>query len=339
MPTGDAAEFDVSCIDSVHVVLHDGNPDFSSVPSECIDVSGATSLADLRAQIRGKFTMPIPDEIIAIEVRGLTMSSPGACGTGMDIFYAGEEYIGQEVVSLEVAGAYDCKAIKNDAQHRVRPVDFLALASTPPGMPPVCSPLDLFDLSLGAIRPTNIFLPPFPTSLMEFGTFAEVDPATGIATLPAWGSALPTSCLASSSFDMFFASCIYPGNATVCGGPGEIEVPLLTDLDIVETIDRDIFAEYPVLVFGAVWDTVTKRPIEGATITLGDPSRGQILYADRGAGKRLDPKQVSKTTASGLFLAYMREPSVVTISQGASMKTMRLGGVTGWGSAVIVPLR
>jgi hypothetical protein len=92
-------------------------------------------------------------------------------------------------------------------------------------------------------------------------------------------------------------------------------------------------------VFGIVYDSVANKPVEGATVELADPSRGKIFYADRGAGNRLDPKQVSATTTGGLFLAYMREPSVVNVKQGASTKSMRLGGVTGWGSAVIVPLR
>jgi hypothetical protein len=340
MPTGDAANFDVSCIDTVHVVLHDGSTDFSDLTSQCIPVANATSLEDLQAQIRGKFELSLEDEdLVAIEVRGLTMTIPGECGTGMNIFYGGEEFVGQERIDLRIEGAFDCKQIKADRELKVRPIDFLALASTPAGMPPVCRPADTSDAWLGAIRPTNISLPDFPTALIEVGVFSIVDETTELATLPAWGNALPTSCLAASSFDLFSASCIYPGNATVCAQPGEVEVPMLEDFTILDTIDRDVFVEFPTLVFGVVYDTVTKRPVEGATVALADPARGKIFYADRGAGNRLDPKQVIATTASGLFLAYMKEPSVVNVTQGGSSKAMRLGGVTGWGSAVIVPLR
>ncbi|MBA2544004.1 MAG: hypothetical protein H0V17_30455 [Deltaproteobacteria bacterium] len=338
MPSGDDAELDVSCVTTVHVVVHDGSSDFSQVPNECIEVSSPTSLADLQAQIRGKLTMALPDEIIAVEVRGLTNTTPGACGTGMNVFYGGEEFVGQDDIALRVEGAMDCSALQAQGEHRIRPIDFLSLASTPADTAPVCSTLDIPSLQLGAIRPTNIFLPEFPTSLMEFGAFAQLDAATGLATLPAWGGALPTSCLASSSFDIFSASCIYPGNKSVCGAAGETEVPLLPDSVIFETVDREIFDELPVLVMGVVYDTVTKRPVEGATVTL-DPERGRVVYASRGSANRLDPLDVTATTKAGLFLAYMREPSVATITQGASTKAMRLGGVTGWGSAVIVPLR
>ena len=338
MPSGDNAAFDVSCVTTVHVVVHDGSADFSQVPHECIEVSSPTSLADLQAQIRGKLTMALPDEIIAVEVRGLTNTTPGACGSGMNVFYAGEEYLGQEAIALRVDGAMDCAAMQASGEHRIRPIDFLALASTPVDTAPVCTTLALPDLDLGAIRPTNIFVPEFPTSLMEFGAFAQIDTATGLATLPAWGGSLPTSCLASSSFDMFSASCIYPNNKTVCASAGEIEVPLLPDTVIFETIDREIFDEFPVLVMGVVYDTATKRPVEGATVTI-DPERGRVVYASRGSSNRLDALDSAATTKAGLFLAYMREPSVATVTQGASTKAMRLGGVTGWGSAVIVPLR
>jgi hypothetical protein len=107
---------------------------------------------------------------------------------------------------------------------------------------------------------------------------------------------------------------------------------------IFETVDRDLFEEFPVMVMGVVYDTAAKRPVEGATVTV-DPERGRVVYASRGAGNRLDSLDATATTKGGLFLAYMREPSVATVTQGASTKAMRLGGVTGWGSAVIVPLR
>lgn len=340
MPTNDDAAMDVSCVTTVHVVLHNGSSDFSTVPQQCIDVSSPTSFADLEAQIRGKFEMDIPDNLLAVEVRGLTGTSAAVCGDGMDVFYAGDEFVGQDRIDLRIKGAMDCSAMRSTGELKVRPVDFLALAKTPVGMAPACDPIEDEFLEIGAIRPTNISLPEvgFPTSLMEFGPGAELDSTTGVATLPAWGAALPTSCLAVSAFDMFSASCVYPGNATVCGQPGEVEVPLIDDLASYESIDGAIYKDFPVLVFGVVYDTVTKRPVEGAKVEM-DPARARVVYANPGAGNRLDPITADATNASGLFLAYMREPSVATVTQGASTKKMRLGGVTSWGSAVIVPLR
>lgn len=335
--TENAAELDVSCVTTVHVVVHDGSTDFSTVPSECIDVDNPTSIADLEAQIRGKLTMAMPDEIIAIEVRGLT-GSTGACGTGMNVFYAGEEYTGQQDVALRVEGAMACSAMQATGELKIRPIDFLALAATPPNTAPTCETIAIPTLALGAIRPTNIFLPDFPTSLMEFGAVAQLDMATGVATLPAWGGSEPTSCLAASSFEMYSASCIYPANKAVCAGAGEVEVPLLPDTAIGDSIDLDLFEEFPVMVFGAVYDTLAKRPVEGATVEV-DPERGRVVFVDRGVANKLVPNGLTATSASGLFLAYMREPSVATVTQGASTRAMRLGGVTAWGSSVIVPLR
>lgn len=338
MPTGDAADLDVSCVTSVHVVVHDGSPDFSQVPHECIEVENPTSLDDLQAQIRGKLSMALPDEIIAVEVRGLTNALPGACGTGMNVFYAGEEYTGQEDIALRVEGAMDCKALQATGELKARPVDFLALARTAPDTDPVCQAMNIPNLELGAIRPTNIFLPPFPTSLMEFGAFSEIDSVTGLATLPAWGTPEPHACLAASSFDIFSASCVYPANRTVCGATGEVEVPLISDQVIFDSIDFEIFEEFPVAVFGVVYDTVAKRPVEGASVAI-DPERGRVVYVNPTTGTAFEPVAGDATTSSGLFIAYMREPSVGTVTQGGSTKAMRLGGVTGWGSAVIVPLR
>jgi hypothetical protein len=339
MPTGDAAALDVSCVTTVHVVVHDGRTDFSSVPNECIAVDRPTSLEDLQAQIRGKLSMPLPDEIIAVEVRGLTDAVPGACGTGMNVFYAGKEYTGQQEIALKIEGAMDCSALQASGTLAVRPVDFFALASTPPDTAPVCDTMTLPNLELGAIRPTNIFLPEFPTSLMEFGAISDIDATTGVATLPAWGATEPNACLAASSFDLFSASCVYPGNKTVCAAAGQVEVPLIGDeRAIFDSIDLEIFEEFPTAVFGVVYDTTLKRPVEGASVAI-DPERGQVVYMERGTGNTLVPVVGSATTRSGLFIAYMREPSVGTVTQGASTKAMRLGGVTGWGSAVIVPLR
>ena len=124
----------------------------------------------------------------------------------------------------------------------------------------------------------------------------------------------------------------------ICASAGEVEVPLLTDLNSYDSIDNDIYADFPVIVYGVVYDSVTRRPVAGAKVELGE-DRGAIVYARPTAGTKMEPIAGDVTDASGMFLAYLREPSVATVTQGASTKSMRIGGVTGWGSAVIVPLR
>lgn len=340
MPSGEIANTDLSCVNSVQVVLHTGSLNFGELPSQCIEVESPSSYADLEKQIRGKFEMGLPDDLVAIEIRGQANAVPGACGTGMNVFYAGTDYTGAEELTLRIEGSLDCPAMTGSGSLQVRPIDFMALAKTPAGTDPVCTTMTgIQGIDLGVIRPTNITNPELPSSVIEWGDTAEPDPTSGVATLPGWGNPLPTSCLAASeSFDMFSASCIYPSNRQLCAGPGEVELPLLTDLNSYDSIDNEIIGDYSVLVYGLVYDTVAKRPVAGAKVQLGE-DRGVVVYAKPTSGTRMEPIAGDVTDASGMFLVYLREPSVATVTQGASTKGMRIGGVTGWGSAVIIPLR
>ncbi len=340
MPTGEIANTDLSCVNSVHVILHTGSLDFQNLPSQCIEVTSPSSYADLEEQIRGKFSMGLPADIVAVEIRGQANAIAGSCGTGMNVFYAGANYTEADQIELRVEGSMDCSAMTGTGTVKVRPIDFLALAKTPAGSDPVCTTLaGVQGIDMGVIRPTNIALDNFPTSVIEWGDTAEPDATTGLAELPAWGTPLPTTCLASSeSFDMFSASCIYPSNKQICAGAGEVEVPLLTDLNSYDSIDNDIIGDYPVMVYGVVYDSATRRPVAGAKVQLGE-DRGVVVYTKPTTTTRMEPLDGDVTDASGGFIAYLREPSVATVTQGASTKSMRIGGVTGWGSAVIVPLR
>ena len=337
MPTGDDASMDVSCVSKVEVALHT-DAIFAFPTTQCIDVSNATSLADLQRQVRGKLDMELPHDLSAIEVRGLT-GDTASCGNGMNVFYAGEEYTGQDTIDLRVEGAIDCAALQSSGQITVRPVDFLALASTPAGMPLTCETVAVSGLDLGVLRPTNIFRPDlaFPSTRFEPGA-AMATSATGTVSLPAWGAALATSCVSTGAEVPGAVSCVYPGERTLCGTAGETEMAWIAAEPSYESIDDNIWLEFPVLTFGIVVDTVTKKAVDGATVEI-DPARGRVLYARKGIGTRLDPTGGAATDASGLFLVYMKEPSVVTVTQGASTKKMRVGGMTDLGSAVIVPLR
>jgi len=348
--TGDVANTDLSCVNSVHIILHNGSSDFGTIPQACITVESPTSYADLEAQIRGKFQMELPEDIVAVEIRGqgFATKGDGFCGSGMNVFYAGEEYTGGDM-SLRVEGTIDCSAIKNTGELKVRPIDLVALAKTPTGSAPVCAPVALpaFPgedpvLEIGAIRPTNIDLPAFVSSVMEFadlpGGTGVSELVDGVATFSAWGTALPTSCLAVSSFVGFAATCLYPGNAQICGEAGEVEMPYIDSNDSFASVDGALYDEFPSLVHGIVYDSVLKKPVVGAAVELGE-GRGIVVYARPGTGAQFAPIDGDVTDASGMFLAYMRKPSVITVTQGTSTKVMRIGSVTGGGAAVIVPLR
>lgn len=351
-PTGDVANTDLSCVNSVHVILHDGSSDFFDLPETCITVENPTSYADLEAQLRGKFEMELPDEIVAVEIRGQAFATEGAtfCGTGMNVFYAGEEYTGGDL-NLRIEGTMDCSAIKTTGELKVHPIDLVKLANTPAGSAaPECSsaviPGDIDippSLVIGAIRPTNIDLPDFDSSVLEFAELpgalnGSPIAADGTATVPPLEATLPTSCLAAGSLLSYGVSCIYPTNPRICASAGEVELPYISSADASASVDGALYEEFPSLVHGIVYDSVLKKPVAGATVSLGE-GRGVVVYARPTGTAQFAPITGDVTDASGMFLAYMREPSVATVTQGASTKAMRIGGVSFGGSAVIVPLR
>lgn len=333
-------DMDVSCVNTVQVVLHNGDPDFTTVPTQCVEVESPTSLADIQRQIRGKFSLPMPDKVIAIEVRGLASTTPDLCGTGINVFYAGNEFVGQDVVPLKARGTLGCDAMATTETRSIQTIDYFALASTAVGAEPVCEvPPGFIDVAEGTIRPTNIFLPDFPPALAELGVFAQLSTA-GTATLPAWTGARGNSCLAISAFEIGSASCIYPNASTVCAPRGTAEVPIVRGAASFESIQPEIYADFPIIVYGAVWDTVSvpKKPIAGATITI-PPDKGTIVYVDSIPGaQRVQPHGGAATNAGGLFIAYLKEPTLATITGGGTTKQRILGGSFAWGSAIIVPL-
>jgi hypothetical protein len=326
---------DVSCVDTVQLIA-DSDEDFYN--DDCIVVDSPSSVLDVENQVRGQFEIDIPDHFFGVTLRALTGGSVDQCGRGTSVFYAGADYTpGSDTVAMRAEGSLDCQTIQTTAEYNIRTIDFLDWIDSPPGADPVCTtPPGMVDLWVGTIHPTNYTNVPW-TSTIDAGVQLTV--ADGAASIPAWGDTENTSCLAVSSFEpQLSASCVYPASPTICGNPGDITVPMIRVEAALDSIDGDLFDQYPSVVFGIVWDSTTKQPVEGATIDI-DPSRGTIVYANRGAGNRFEPVQAQATTASGLFLAYMREPSVIHASQGGSTKALRLAADSYLGSAVIVPLR
>jgi hypothetical protein len=331
------ADVDVSCVNNVHVMLHKEDP-FAPPAQQCVNVTAPTSLADLQRQIRGTFEMTFPDDLIAVELRAVTGAIPGLCGTGTAVVYAGQEYFGQAKVSLRAAAALDCSALQSEPR-TVQAIDFFALASTPPGAPPICEPpLGLTEISVGTIRPTQISLPDFPNSVIDAGAFARLTP-DGTARLPAWTQAVGKACLAAGNFELYGASCIYPDRPNACAPAGVTEVALVSDLDAFESYDLTLLASYQNVVFGLVWDSVAGAPIANATVTLPE-GKGEVVFVDPAGLPRVAPSGSGlATTASGMFMAYVNEPVRAAISDGRSSTTIQLGGAFTFGSAAIISLR
>ena len=327
---------DVSCVDTVQLIA-DSDSEFYN--DDCVAVDNPSSVLDVENQVRGQFEIDIPNDFFGVTLRALSGGSVDQCGRGTTVFYAGGDYTpGADTLPMRAEGSLDCQTIQTTAEYKIRTIDFLDWIDSPPGTDPVCNtPAGMVDLWVGTIHPTNYTTIGWTSAIdtgVQVTSFAD-----GAASIPAWGNTEPTSCLAVSSFEpQLSASCVYPASPTICGDPGDLTVPMIRVEAALDSIDGDIASEYPSVVFGIVWDSTTKTPVEGATVEI-DSSRGTIVYANRGTGNRLEAVQSATTTASGLFMAYMREPSVIHASQGGSTKVLRLAADSDLGSAVIVPLR
>ena len=91
----------------------------------CIPVSGLTDMNQIPGLLRDKLSLDMPTSgLIGVEVSGVT----GTCDQpGIDVFYGGAKYIGQDTLSLTVAPQVSC----THDNLTIRPVDLFALTMDP----------------------------------------------------------------------------------------------------------------------------------------------------------------------------------------------------------------
>ncbi len=324
------ANFDLSCVTAVEVVIAGNDQGSLETPPDrttsCIELATApTSFAALRTAISGKVDTKLPQSGLAgVSIRGRMGGCSGEFDQNESVFYGGAGYIdGQESMTVPVVANISCNTKKTYA---VSTVDLLALGRTKQcamSLPTTGQPI----VYAGNIRP-RMMGPDFPLMAWEDGAgFAPPD-AAGKAMIASFGApGTPRSCIAMGfgSMTSFAGSCVNPAALTLCGGPGEIELPVVDDLIAFASMDPALTQQYGDPVYGAVYKaspatTITKAAVSGATVELEDPTQGTVVYVDPGANK-LVPTGGTSTSASGMFMIYLKgEPATVIVKSGSTQQ-------------------
>ena len=341
MPASVPADFDLSCITAVDVLgfssamLDEAQPDigihadqFGERPS-CVDIAGATSLAELSNQLHGHVDVPMPAAgLAAIELRA-RMGNCLQLPYGEGLVYGGGLYKpGASTLAVSVATNISCKAASTVT---VAPLDILARIGDATH---TCKPIvsDGTDGTFpGVIRPTRLSTATSGPDRMMFENGAAFLPlgTDGTVTLPTFSAAATDACIAVGRDSMAFAggTCVNPGARTVCAAAGVVELPVVARNRAISVYDGALIAQFGLPVLGSAWEkTATSRsPLAGAVVTVADPARAQVVYLDLVNGN-LTATAGAATTASGLFFVYTNGISAITVTAAGHTPDRRIVG-------------
>ncbi len=327
-PPANQANFDTSCVTTFEMYADGANypadtADFNSIELT-LDQPAAT-YADLLAEVRGKFNIPIPATgLSGVEVYGWNgVSGFGTVTVNPELaFLAVQKYAGSEDFTVPLIPNMSCA--RNTV--KVRPLDLAAFLASAPR-----------NCAAGAVTDGSLTLGTLTPALWKAGTYfwggviSGTIGADGTSTMQGSSTIGPKSCIAGSGglADDTSTSCMTgPG---VCGKPGEFELPIFNNTYYVNSVDKVIQSKFQSFVIGAVFDT-NRASIAGATVEI-DPTKGQVVYADFdpiGQAFKAVPNATA-TTASGLYLIYTNELIDAKITSGTKSQTVRVGTVSGDG--------
>jgi hypothetical protein len=336
---------DLSCVRGLYAWT-DGKTVINGSTSDdtvgCVPVSGLTSLNDVPGLIRDKLSLDIPPSgLVGVEVTGIT----GTCDApGIDVFWGGSKYIGQDTLTVTLAPQVSC-AHENLV---VRPVDLFALTMDPnhacpapiPDGPNTGMDYGLFEQTL--------FGSPF------FYSGASYAQASGVVAVSDFTPVdNPRACLAGAFAQLdgalSGAGCLRFSQNTVCAQPGEIELPTINTHVTGNLYAAAPDARFGNFVVGSVWgiDAAGKKaPLVGATVTV-DPTKGRVVYADLANVSSSPTLDLAATAvkSSGLFVLYTNDLTDIQVSApGFVSETVRvtpdvgtMGGIPD--AAVLVTLK
>jgi hypothetical protein len=339
-----ADNFDTSCINAVEVRVTGAN--FLNDPDDyersCIPIEGGTSYAAIREAIRGKFEVLIPDSgISGIEIYG--WSGPTACEIAAEddpfespnLLFAGRgDYIGQDRVDIPVVPNLSCAR----SQLTVKQTDMFALIGGK-----TCAQAGAADV-IGA---SGIGIGTLMTRLYGKGAryYGNLDggEVIGGAAVSFTGPTVtgPRACLAMDIGDFNLGgstSCVV-GGASVCAGPGEVEVASIPYALLgTDNLDTSLMTKFPVHVLATVWSNATPRTLlSGATVQI-DPNHAKVIYLDppNTAGIMVARADQSSTGPSGLFALYADSVVAVKVTAGAATRTVTLGSPNEFSGAAMI---
>lgn len=326
-----ADTFDTTCITAVDVRVTGGNylQDDKDFRRSCIEIPGGSSYSAIRNAIRGKFEVEIPDTgLTGVEIYG--WSGTAACKYDDEPFFTPDllflgrgDYIGQERVDIPVVPNVSCA--KNEVKARM--VDMFALVAGA-----TCQVAGTMNgaasIGVGTLAPRL-----YGKGTRFFGNAAGASAVGNLSTFIGPTVTGPRSCLALDSGDQNASasiSCVI-GGASVCAGPGELElatVPFAITA-VAGNFDPALMVKFPGVVYGSVWiNGATKSTLSGAKVTV-DPAHGKVIYVDppNAQGVLVPRADQSATGPSGLFVLYADTLVSVKVAGGGFTRNVTLGAM------------
>ncbi len=297
IPVGDAKALDIGLRES---------DDLTRVP--CVDLATPpTSFADVEAQIRGRFDVPLPPQGLAgIELRGRRGSCAEIPAFYESVFYGGAMYdASSDSLDIPIRHNISCN---QGTTYTVKPVDLVSLVKTK-----TCGAMaSAGNTFVGAVRPTLLsgdFSP------MTFESGPAIEPlAMGGASLPSYSSSFSGSCVAAGWGDgnvLDSVTCINPGALTACAG-SDVEVPIVS-FDYAANAAHNLNGS-GLMVIGAVWSNAAKSPVANATITVDEGATASVIYGDVGDSDFTPTATATATGTSGMFAIFSDGVVGVTVS-------------------------
>lgn len=352
-PAAQASGFNVSCVGAIEVFVRGndrGRPseddDDAGQPADdtyaCLELTGASSYAEVRRAIAGRFQLELPASGLAgVDVRGSTGTCKKDNAPGDTIFYGWHEYEGGDELVIPMTPNLSCNSTRLEA---VRPVDLLELTRT--GQCPAPLP-DGGDRGVDAatIHPAAL-----DDAILDFNNdFAAL--VGGVARLPLYLTTGDESCIALSYWEsadvLTTASCVRRADG-VCSAPGQIELPLISYTGAYQGADLDAIDAYGGAVIGGVWGPDAggnKVKLAGATVrpaSADDADLAKVVYADypAGAASPVALPGANATNATGLFIAYVGQPiDFIVSAPGYRDEIVRMGSPDEPSTALILLAR
>jgi len=330
-----ASQYNVSCVRAVRIDLDGANypEDGADYEQDCIDIApGSTSFASIRDKLVGEIDVALPASgLSGVEVYG----HAGQCDSNRPqdfdlVFYASAAYVGQDTLVLPMIPNVSCEPVDTV----VRPVDLLKLVATTQ-----CGSAAWTE---GKLALTSVVPLPFTGTSYWWGGQASAPIVNGVSSIRGNIKVSQRACLAIGLYttDWYALTCVGPSDQRVCATGTEIEAPMI-DLDVhTATQDLSKITQWGSLLVGAVYGT---QPIAGATVTLDEPDKGEVVYFDLPPGVEagtgaLTVRGGQSTGPSGLFGVYTASLVNITVTSNGKIVKRVVVGSGDAASTVIVKM-
>lgn len=309
-PAGESARpVDYACVNRVEVVLYSNLPD----RVQCVPIAPGRVDTLRDHHLSGLLDLDLPAGFAAIDVRGVRSDDDGCAA---DTVFHGEGYYGGGwTVDVPLTHALDCR----DFTTSPTAAQLLDLAKLEAGAADRCAPpanASGYQVFLQHQYPYDLSGDLVPSADRPLG--AVPVSAAGTATLagPHFTGAVDASCMTlgtgvAPAGAQLVTTCVDAGAPTLCAPAGAVELIAITPAMFASFATAQTVGA--ALSIGLVWDSATRRPLAGATITpvAGSNTFG-FRYFDYAAGA-VTMSAATATTAAGLFALEIGAPTLVEV--------------------------